>query len=527
MPLILDTFTASDGTAINGRTPDVTVSSRTWQARNWYFSGSTGTVNIQSNKASINTTDSGFGIDCGQDDYKVTWYCTTPASGQFRGGCRFRVQTPLASWADNNSVNYYFFACRFDLTTATMRFSKVVNNAETIFTGTNTNMTFASNTTYKFTLLVKGTTYTVFVDDVQKVQLTDTTFSTGTFVGFGAGAISGNNFTINDVSVDLSVSTGTVSKTLSNVTSSSDTDVIVSAILSKTLASLGLSSSGTVAGSTSTGTLNKTFGNMTSSSQGGVVVSGALSKTLAVLQSQSISQVFISGVVSKILANMSSQSGASVLVKGFLDKTFDSTHLTSLTKVLISGSLNSTFQDATQNGNGNILITAVVNYNLASLILASDGDVIVKGVLAGVLENAQLLSSGNVYFPVIVGTLDKTLQSIELQSNTSVVVKAILNKILEEMTSDSLGSLLILGNLNKSFSDAVLVSEGSVRNQILAELNQTLENLGYSIRGVVYTAPTYNTIAFVTQKLEGKTNLVITKNDNAVIKTKQENENNI
>lgn len=200
--LIADTFTAADNTAINGRTPDTTVSSRTWSTGNLSSTGApTGAVDIQNNKVRMNIANDGFAIDCSASDYTVTHYNTTPASGVYRGGCRFRIQNSVP-FSTTNDRDFYFMAIRFDLTTATIRFVKQVNGTETGI-GTDTDYTFSANTTYKITLSISGTTYKVYVDDVLVKTETDSTYTGGTWIGFGAGAVSGNDFTFDSVQVDI------------------------------------------------------------------------------------------------------------------------------------------------------------------------------------------------------------------------------------------------------------------------------------------------------------------------------------
>lgn len=200
--LVADTFTAANGTAINGRTPDTTVGGATWSTFKGFTTGSPTTPDIQSNKATIYATDDSFGLDCGDDDYTIIWYCTLPASGQFRGGCRFRIQHAIPFVTDPSDIDYYFFNIRFDLGSGNIRLTKVVNKVETVI-GSDVTMAFSYNTTYKMTLVVSGTTYTLYIDDVLKKSETETTYGTGSIVGFGAGAVSGNNFTLDSVQIGL------------------------------------------------------------------------------------------------------------------------------------------------------------------------------------------------------------------------------------------------------------------------------------------------------------------------------------
>lgn len=201
--LIADTFTASNGTAISGRTPDTTVSSRTWSIGQYFSNGApVGTVDIQNNKASMNNQNDGFAINCGQTDYTVTWYCTLPASGVFRGGCRFRMQYafPFSGGSGSSENDYYFFTVRFDLGSGNIRLVSVADGTETVI-GSDVTMSFSYATTYKMKLVVSGTTYSLYIDDVLKKSETDSTYTGGTWVGFGSGFISGNNFTFDSVEV--------------------------------------------------------------------------------------------------------------------------------------------------------------------------------------------------------------------------------------------------------------------------------------------------------------------------------------
>lgn len=202
--LVADTFTAANGTAISGRTPEKTVFRRTWKTGALLgFTAPSGTVDIQSNKARMTTSDDGFATDIGYDDYNITWYCTLPASGQFRGGCIFRAQKPVP-FADAASVDYYFFTIRFDLASGNIRLVKVVDGAETTI-GSDVTMSFSYSTTYRMDLTVLANTYTLYIDGVSKKSETDSTYPSGQWAGIKAGAVSGNDFTVDSFQASAGV----------------------------------------------------------------------------------------------------------------------------------------------------------------------------------------------------------------------------------------------------------------------------------------------------------------------------------
>lgn len=227
--LIYDDFTGSNGTALDGRTPPVTVSSRAWALWSAFNGGALGSATIQGNAAAFDNSNDVIAIDAGVSDFKAVWYMTTPASGQFRGGIRFRMSTITSS--DNGDFNYYFAACRFDLGSAQLRIVRVTNNAEVVLN--DTTMSFSYNTTYKFELVASGSTFTLFVDGVQKYQVTDGNH-TGTFIGVGSGAVSGNNLTFDSIEIQTLNVDGTYSESGAAGAVSSSAENQIAATLSST-----------------------------------------------------------------------------------------------------------------------------------------------------------------------------------------------------------------------------------------------------------------------------------------------------
>src|SRR2546428_8290820 len=80
---------------------------------------------------------------------------------------------------------------------------------------------------------------------------------------------------------------------------------------------------------TITGTLNKTLANVTLASQVEVLVKGTLNKTLGAVTSLSASKVLVKGSLDKTLDPLTSSSIAQVIIKGTLDTTLGALMLSS------------------------------------------------------------------------------------------------------------------------------------------------------------------------------------------------------
>lgn len=201
--LVSDTFTAANGTALNGRTPDTTVSSRTWTVGNVAAMSVTDPNDIQNNRARHTTTDNGILIDSGQSDYVLTFDLFTPGSGNYRGGCIFRAQNafPYSAVAD---CDFYWVVVRADLNN--VRILKSVNGTQTDIASSPYAFTFATNTTYNAELTLSGSAITFKLNGSSVFSITDTTYTTGTIFGFakGAGTV---DFIYDNVSLSVTSST--------------------------------------------------------------------------------------------------------------------------------------------------------------------------------------------------------------------------------------------------------------------------------------------------------------------------------
>lgn len=301
---------------------------------------------------------------------------------------------------------------------------------------------------------------------------------------------------------------GTLSKTLETLTSSSDGDVGVIASFSKTLSSLTLSSAGTVINPEATGILNKTFDPLTLESDGQVIITGSLNKTLDTLTLDSDGVVVVGGSLSKTLTSVTLLSDGDVSVTGSLSKTLSDLTLNSdgtVGTVTVTGTLNKTLADLLPSSETDVLVNGTLSKTLSSLTSDSDGTVIVSGSLNKTLQNLTLSSSSVVS---ITGTLNKTLDSLTSDSDGAVSITGSLSKTLGELTLDSEGGSFNTGNLNKTLTDASLSSSASV--VITGSLSKTLSSLSLDSDGdVSVTGTLSNTLTDATLESTGVVGTVV------------------
>lgn len=183
--LIADTFTASNGTALNGRTPDTTVSSRTWTVGNVTSGPVGGNNDIQSNRARHSSVDNGILIDSGKSDYVLKFDLFTPSSGNYRGGTIIRAQNSFP-YSAAGDCDFYWIVARADLNN--VRILKSVDNVQTDIASSPYSFTFATSTTYNAELTLSGTSITFKLNGSTVFSITDSTYPTGSIFGFARGA---------------------------------------------------------------------------------------------------------------------------------------------------------------------------------------------------------------------------------------------------------------------------------------------------------------------------------------------------
>ncbi len=305
--------------------------------------------------------------------------------------------------------------------------------------------------------------------------LIDLWFECAYVVGTSTGTLSKtlDNLT-RSISATVLVS-GAVSKTLSGLTKSLSGTVLDNATLNKTLGSLTLVSSGTVATPQSNGTLNKTLDNLTKTINGTVLVSGIENKTLANLSKTIVGNVLNNASVSKTLANISKTISGQVIVSGSLNKLLSDLSRVISGVTLVSGNLNKTLNSLISNSNGTVSNSASLNKTLNNAILTSNTTVLISVNLSKSLGNLTLLSETDV---LINASTNKTLEQATLDSNASAVISGNLSKTLGNILKTLNGTILVSGSVNKTLDNIILSASGTAGFQpITGTLNKTLANI--------------------------------------------------
>lgn len=226
--------------------------------------------------------------------------------------------------------------------------------------------------------------------------------------------------------------TGDLSKTLASLTASSSGSVTAgnSGSLSLVLGSLTSSSSGTVENGPS-GSVSQTLGSLSLSSQGTLAdgASGNLSKTLdaATLSSGGTVANGPSGSLSSTLeaATLSASGTVAAGVSGSLSATLGDVTLSSTGNVGSGtfGSVSQTLADATLSSEGSVAagVSGSVSQTLAAATLSSEGSVAsgVSGSVSAQLGSLTCTSAGFVTAG-LNGAVDAALGSLSLASSGSV-----------------------------------------------------------------------------------------------------------
>jgi len=182
-PLVLDTFTDSDGTSLDAHTPEVG-GGWTEQSGNW---------ETQSNKARTATTG-GAGIatfDAGVSDMLFDVTVTTPASGTTPGGLVVR-------YTDDNNYWYVKITPGTDGTD----FELIEVNGGTPTTRASADVDWAASTAYKIRVIVDGNDYwKVYVDGTEKLSYTTANSFNATATKCGLKDEGDANFQFDNVAV--------------------------------------------------------------------------------------------------------------------------------------------------------------------------------------------------------------------------------------------------------------------------------------------------------------------------------------
>lgn len=219
-----------------------------------------------------------------------------------------------------------------------------------------------------------------------------------------------------------------------------------------------------------TGTLSKTLGAMTSSTAGTVDVTGAFSKTLG-LTTQSATQVTITASLEKTLGALLMASAGSVSVTSAANVILGNLLSSGAAQVDISGLLGVTLGILSPSGAGSVDITGSLLKTLNALISATSGEVSITGSLLQTLGALVLTAAGTIGNE-ITGSLAATLGNVVVTSSGNVDVSGIIGLVFSGATSSGSGLVAISSDLSKQLGALSLDADSNVT--ITGTLNQVL-----------------------------------------------------
>lgn len=281
-------------------------------------------------------------------------------------------------------------------------------------------------------------------NDVLNVYVDDVAIGTGnwdvsgilageTGVGFIIGGANDpvfDNFAAGD---DVVLSSGSLSETLDNTTSSA---------------------SGTVTGSGVSGSLSASLENTTSSASGLLKASGAISELLDNTAIISAGSITISGAISEVLEGVSSAANADVIDSGSISGLLDDVTISASGALTIPGSISEVLE------------------NITATVIGTVGDV-AAGSISEVLDDIIISASGTVPY---TGAINETLDDIVTTATGSVVLNA-------------------TGTVSETLEDIALTASGVITVNAFGTISETLEDVSISAAGNVaidYITPAHN-----------------------------------
>lgn len=191
-PLVVDTFTDTNGTEIDAHTPDTDVQGGGWSDAAWNVTLPTADmVEIQGNKLVINTNDKGAVINTGTASkiVEVTW--TTGTTGQDQ------LWLPMRYVNEDSNVSIGIRGN--DQTVAVWdvpSWTDYPTGGQAITGG----LTITNNTTYNVKVEEDGNRFRLWINDILQLDQTVTNLSGNTVAGVGIGTV-GSPQTIDDYKV--------------------------------------------------------------------------------------------------------------------------------------------------------------------------------------------------------------------------------------------------------------------------------------------------------------------------------------
>lgn len=268
-------------------------------------------------------------------------------------------------------------------------------------------------------------------------------------------------------------STATLTKTLDNLTTVSESTVSISSTLSVTLDTIVTSTTGLV---DIVGNLSKSFDEATASSNGSILNSAIITKTLddltlssngamvdpeiigisniqldaIVVSSQSVGIISASSSITN--AELTSLSTGTTSIDSQVSKNLNDIITDISTSIRIGVDVNTLLQDVVTSSSTNNIVTSALTVGLENLSATSDSDIIVDTNFAG--------------------SLDPVISTI----NANISISAASPISLGDLTSSSTANTTINSNLSESLDELGVSGSGNISTS--AESNTTLNNLG-------------------------------------------------
>lgn len=225
-----------------------------------------------------------------------------------------------------------------------------------------------------------------------------------------------------------------------------------------------------------TGTLDVTLDDVSSTSTTEIDISAFLDTTLGPVLLTGLADVEISSALDVLLDSITLNSTAEIPIDSNLDTLLDDVTLASSGEIDISGALNVTLDDVALSSLADIDIVGSLDVALAAVVLDSTGVTtdLVSGTLDATLDDVTLASSVEV---AIVGALDITLGDVTLLSSAELPITSNLSVTLEDVNLDGTAQIAVSGTLDIILDALDLESLGTTAAGVSGTLTVTLDNV--------------------------------------------------
>lgn len=313
-------------------------------------------------------------------------------------------------------------------------------------------------------LSVNGTSIKFYDDGVEIASATDSSISAAGKAGVGLGG--GAEF-VN--STDDIVGGTTGQQFLDDFTVTEITASGVTGSLSKTQA-------GDTSSATSKlqlkATLSKSQSNNTLSSLSDLIISGATAKAQAGDTLSAVGKITLKASVDKTQDANALSSTADLIGQGSLNQSQDDNTLDALGVSPIIGTLSKTQQADTLESDGVLPLVGDLSKTQDNNVLESSGAIPLHGSLNATQQDNTLNADGTGEVPVLSGEVNVTQDNNELIAFGDAHLKASVNVTQENHAQEALGRLGIRGTSNTTQQDNTLVSVAAVTISSVLDISQ-------------------------------------------------------